>query len=125
MIHLVNFKAQFAASVLRGRKRQTMRLRRKRPIQEGDTLRLYTGLRTKEAVLLREVEVKEVRSCRLFEGGIFIDTRSGLQADWTKGDSQAGTKLANADGFADYDEMLAFFKKLYGEQPIHLELIKW
>lgn len=125
MTHLLNFKAQFAASVLRGRKRQTMRPRRKRPIQVGDTLRLYTGLRTKEAVLLREVECREVRSCRLFEGGIFIDTPAGTSAEFTKAESQAGMKLANADGFADYFDMMAFFKKLYGEQPIHLELIQW
>lgn len=48
----LNFSPQFAASVADGSKRQTIRAQRKVPIKLDDTLHLFTGLRTKQALRL-------------------------------------------------------------------------
>ena len=126
MIHLLNFKKQFVASVIRGDKRQTMRPRRKRPIAAGDTLRLYTGLRQTGATLLREVVCEEVRSVQLDENGIYFPpVPKERGSEFLPGKSQEATKLACADGFGTYEEMFAFFTKLYGAAPIKLDIIKW
>ena len=45
---LLGFKEQFAEKILDGTKKHTMRNPRKIPIQAGDTLYMYTGLRTKD-----------------------------------------------------------------------------
>jgi hypothetical protein len=43
-----NYKKQFAELVATGRKRQTIRAMRKRPIKVGDKLYHFTGMRTKQ-----------------------------------------------------------------------------
>lgn len=46
---LLNFHSQFADAVHDGRKRMTIRAKRKRPIRIDEPLHLYTGCRTKRA----------------------------------------------------------------------------
>jgi hypothetical protein len=43
----LSFKGQFAAPIIAGTKRQTIRAGRKRPPRAGERLQLYTGMRTK------------------------------------------------------------------------------
>ena len=60
----LNFQEQFAAAVESGEKRQTIRSERKRPIKVGDTLYLYTGMRTKRCRKLGSagcVGIEEIR----------------------------------------------------------------
>ena len=49
---LYNFKQRFAPLILDGRKRHTIRATRRVPDKVGNVAHLYTGLRTKNTVLL-------------------------------------------------------------------------
>ena len=49
-----SFNTRFVPMVVDGTKRQTIRARRKNPAKVGDTLYLYSGLRTKYCKKLRE-----------------------------------------------------------------------
>ena len=51
-----NFMKQFAPLIENGVKTTTIRKRRKRPTRPGDTLYLYTGMRTKDCRKLLETE---------------------------------------------------------------------
>ncbi|HBS43197.1 MAG TPA: hypothetical protein DEA26_10980 [Oceanospirillales bacterium] len=51
---LLNFQKRFAPDVKSGKKRQTIRRTRKRPIKAGERLHLYTGLRTRSTAKLGE-----------------------------------------------------------------------
>lgn len=54
---LLNFHSSFAPLVESGQKRQTIRARRKRPVEIGELLHFYTGCRTKAARRLIEPQV--------------------------------------------------------------------
>ena len=56
----LNFQKQFAPDVESGIKLQTIRAKRKNPIKEGETLYLYTGMRTKKCRKLGEVKCYSV-----------------------------------------------------------------
>jgi len=112
-----NFKKQFAPLVEQGIKRSTIRQPRKRPTCPGDTLSLYTGMRTKECRLLREETCKSVQQVHITaEAEIFI-AGCQLRAD-------EAYDLANGDGFPTLLEFLFFFRNEYG-LPFEGELIKW
>lgn len=49
---LYNFQERFSAAILAGEKRHTIRAIRANPDEPGDTMHLYTGLRTKNSRLL-------------------------------------------------------------------------
>lgn len=117
-----NFKEQFADDVASGKKRQTIRRSRKRPTRPGDTLQLYTGMRTRKARKLRDdetctaVEPITVDSDSFGRLRVAIDGREirGAQLD----------QLVEADGFARSMDMREFFAKQYG-LPFAGEIIKW
>jgi hypothetical protein len=69
----LNFKAQFAESVESGSKKQTIRANRKHPIRIGDTLYLFTGMRTRNCRRLGEATAKMVRDITISESGVKID----------------------------------------------------
>lgn len=53
-----SFNIRFVPMLLDGTKRQTIRARRKNPAKVGDTLYLYSGLRTRNCKKLREEKCK-------------------------------------------------------------------
>lgn len=57
---LYNFKEQFVPFILSGAKTHTIRAVRRHPDKPGNTLYLYTGLRTKKAKLLMCVDCVKV-----------------------------------------------------------------
>lgn len=109
---LFNFKAQFAPAVEGGTKLQTIRHRRKdgRQPHAGDIAKLYTGLRTSKARLLREapvvdcfplnIDLGEMASRRIISNGIRLNIGEG-------------NSFAQLDGFEDSQDMIAWFKKTY------------
>jgi hypothetical protein len=120
MRHVLNFKEQFAAAVKSGRKRQTIRKRRKNPIRVGDTLAFWTGLRTKGARPLRSpARCKSLTRIAMCEAGAVLGRRR-----WLSLKSKTLRDLARMDGFATPDEMIEFFKDLYG-LPVFLNIIRW
>lgn len=113
-----NFQAQFADDVGGGHKRQTIRPRRKRPTRVGDTLYLYTGMRTKNCRKLLEATCQSVEPIEIFPTYIKINGRVLPHTEMTA--------LAGADGFADLGHFYDFFRDHYGvPHEVELELIKW
>ena len=132
---LIGFKSRFARGVENGvaaarsrplphrdvaPKRQTIRARRRdgRDPKVGDTLYLYTGLRTKAVRNLGEVQCRRVERLR-------IDRRGArVQVDGRALERRGLLRLARADGFTDVDEMIAFLEDLHG-LPFRGFLIRW
>ena len=119
----LNFQAQFAPLVESGEKRQTIRAYRKdgRDPKPGDTLYLYTGMRTKACRKLREVECKSVHELSFFarsrhrgRGTIMSMTGSPCSID----------RLAKLDGFRNATAMFNWFEDTYG-LPFEGLLIRW
>lgn len=113
-----NFKSQFAGAVERGEKRQTIRPRRKRFTKPGDTLYLFTGLRTRQARRLRTETCIDVQSIRIYDlNRVAVDGNFLSQKEVEQ--------LALADGFETAAEFFAFFERQYGLPADGLVLIKW
>lgn len=119
--YLLNFKREFSFRVERGEKRQTIRRHRAdgKRMQPGDVLKLYTGLRTKDARLLRTATVERCRSVRMdFEDdSIVID---GAKLTW-----EEKLEFAQADGFKGWADMRQFFKDQYGLTVFEGFCVEW
>lgn len=115
----LNFKKQFVPMVESGRKNCTIRMRGKRQARPGDTLYLFTGMRTQQCERIKNV------TCKLAVP-MDIDTKTG-------GITQVGPdyvmwsikELAIADGFATVDEFFAFFRETYGDALHEMILYGW
>jgi hypothetical protein len=106
---LYNFKKRFAPYVRDGSKRHTIRAKRKHPDKPGDTVHLYTGLRTKHTELLGRSICVRVEDIRItIDRQIYID--GVLLSDSEK------NALAFCDGFRSrgvahaFDEMMEFWE---------------
>ncbi|WP_194094815.1 ASCH domain-containing protein [Marivivens aquimaris] len=115
-----NFAAQFAEEVRSGRKSMTIRTARKNGHAVfGDELQLYIGMRTKNCQLLKRVTCIFAASIVIEQKRIIVDGRVMPDPE----------ELARADGFTDFEQMKAWFTKLYGlpysHQPFEGELICW
>lgn len=119
---VINFREEFAALIENGEKTQTIRkVRKKRPIREGDILHLYTGMRGPKCRKLQTVICRKVRQFAIDENGQF----------WVSGIAiSARDSFAEMDGFRSEefrgaeDKMVDFFRKQYG-LPFFGVLIKW
>lgn len=118
-----NFKKQFAAAVESREKRQTIRAERRdgRRPEPGETLHLFTGLRTKAARRLGTENCKSVHDISItsvFEIGavVYVD---GKRLQWTEVE-----ELARADGFKTTEEFFDFFYGQHGA-TFHGFLTKW
>ena len=116
---ILNFQKQFAAAVESGEKSQTIRAPRKHPIRVGDTLYLYTGLRTKSVRKLGEAKCRSVVRVFIPRGGVHlvVDNKELLYLDQLN-------PFAQSDGFEDWYEMVRWFEKNHG-LPFVGMLIKW
>lgn len=114
------FKPQFAEAVEAGTKRQTVRPRRKNPIEPGDelSLRKWTGLPYRSPqILLRTAICAIVRDITITRHGFAI-------IDGIVMPDAEQEEFARADGFTDSDTMVKWFKETHG-LPFHGTLIKW
>jgi hypothetical protein len=114
---LYNFKKQFVEAILSGRKNHTIRAHRKHPDHPGDTMHLYTGLRTKKARLLMRrpcVKVEDIVIEELCTVQVYID---GVELDLAE-----KQRLAVADGFKDFAEMKEFWRD---RLPFAGQIIHW
>jgi hypothetical protein len=124
---LYNFQARFVTPVLLRTKNHTIRAKRKYPDKPGDTLHLYTGLRTKKAILLmraRCVKVEEILLDFLLEGWPgkpkYIVKIDGIELSWDERE-----QLARADGFSDFHEMMNFWREPKNRLPFRGDIIHW
>ena len=112
-----NFQKRFARLVEQGLKPNTIRARRKRPTVVGDTLYLYTGMRSKNCRRLRVEKCTNVLPITVHARGIRLG-RIALSFSEC-------TVLARRDGFVDFTDMRVWFKQTHGLPTRGLELICW
>jgi len=112
----LNFKKRFAPLIEKGEKRQTIRKMRKTPFKSGDTLYLFTGMRTAKCRRLGVYRCISAETIHISETSIELDGR-GLSILEIK-------QLAHNDGFSGSDEFLAFFSREH-DLPLHGQLIRW
>jgi len=112
----ISFERRFAGAIATGKKRQTVRRERKRPIATGDRLQLYTGMRTKSCRKLADAVCTGTEAITIDEGELFLGGRF-LDAHDREG-------FAWADGFKNFDAMVAWFSQKAG-LPFEGRVIKW
>ena len=127
----LNFQKWSAPLVESGEKRQTIRAYRKdgRDPKVGDTLYLYTGMRTKACRKLGEVVCNSAERLRINEDGgvsrhVFKRVDPFYTAAWAEYDVGWCNRIARADGFNGLGEMRRWFEKTHG-LPFEGLLIKW
>ena len=115
----LNFKAEFADAVADGRKCQTIRAYRKdgRRVRVGQTLQLYTGMRTKSCRKLGDRVCSQVRDIKITDGGWISLNMHVLTV-------REAERLAAADGFKSARAMVDWFAKANG-LPFQGLVIKW
>lgn len=119
----LNFKKQFAPKVESGEKRQSIRAKRRdgRNPRPGQTLYLYTGMRTRGCRKLEESQCLSVQEIIVdWYMGIFLD------GEWL-GPIQK-RELAIADGFESWIMMKDFFARVHGlseTEQFYGLLLKW
>lgn len=121
---LYNFQKRFVPMILSGEKRHTIRAKRARATRPGEMLHLYTGLRQKGAQLLMRTVCTMVDVITIgIDGVVWIESldlfhyihRYKLETDERE-------RLAVADGFSNFAEMMDFWK---GRLPFRGEIIHW
>ncbi|QNI34495.1 ASCH domain-containing protein [Alloacidobacterium dinghuense] len=110
-----NFKQQFKPMILSGRKRHTIRAKRKRCTKPGERLYLFCGMRTKFCERLMEPVCTKVQD-------IVIDSTGSIFIDGERLHSDEREALAAADGFASYVDMMKFWN---GRLPFEGDIIHW
>lgn len=117
----VNFTV-FVDAVRGGKKKQTIRALRKRPFKEGDTLYLYTGMRTANCQKIAETPCTRVRDVRMDEDHVCLEEAGGIIiAPWGAPLVEA---LSMEDGFSTSVEMREWFEKTHGF-PFEGQVINW
>lgn len=114
----INFLAAMVPAVARGTKLQTIRRsvywRRWPP---GTPLQLYHGLRTSQAIKIRDAVLRDVTYVGLTERGVTLGDASRFPSDIDD--------FARLDGFADYAEMWAWFAARYDTASFTGFVIRW
>lgn len=118
---LYNFQPRFVPFIKAGTKKHTIRDKRKYPDKPGNTLHLYTGLRTKKTRLIARVECVRVDD-------IVIGHGFGVGSIWINGEELSESereRLARADGFKNMKEMLKFWERPKDRLPFRGNIIHW
>ncbi len=101
-----SFQKQFADPILAGRKRQTLRNDRKRHTRPGETLQLYTGMRTKHCRLIGLATCERVEAITFDFARNRAVTNLGELSRW-----EELQRFAAGDGFGNWTELKAFWRK--------------
>lgn len=131
---LLNFQGRFVDPIENDLKHHTLRNFRKYPIHPGDTLYLYTGLRTANSRKLGEAKCIEVRhviikkdsialrmQLTLAEDGENVNTHYKVDRFFTIDELNA---FAISDGFSDWNDMKKWWTTTHG-LPWNGQMIKW
>ena len=120
-----NFQKQFANDVEKGIKTQTIRAPRKdnRHAKPGDTIQLYTGMRTKSCRKLGEGICDHAQNISISENSfMIINAEEGAIIPFFG--EETLNNIALHDGFENYNEMLKWFEHTHG-LPFEGVLISW
>jgi len=116
----LNFQKRFAPLVESGEKRQTIRRHRKQHIRAGDTLYLYTGMRTRNCQKLGEtkcISAENISIDKYPEGWAITVANRELGCE-------ERDALAQADGFGCDFDLFDWFAENTG-LPFEGLLIRW
>jgi hypothetical protein len=124
-----NFKAQFAAAVENGTKCQTIRAPRKdgrAHAKVGDTLYLYTGMRTKSCRLLRRAICARVATIKICDAYMMLNGQVIYSKRITESDDLRiiDNEFAQDDGFENFLDMADWFRETHG-LPFEGTVIYW
>lgn len=129
---LYNFQKRFEVFIRRGDKTHTIRARRKHPDKPGNTLHLYTGLRTKHAKLIGrfvctkveeiEIEMRPAKGNGVLTRGLYFPE---VVIDGTELDATEKEAFARRDGFQNFTEMIQFWREPKNRLPFHGNVIHW
>ncbi|MBT9314211.1 hypothetical protein [Leptothoe spongobia] len=112
-----NFKKQFAPLIESGQKQQTIRAPRKnRHAIAGETIQIYTGMRTKACTKLIAPDPLCVASLKIKIDGSEVSIEGVFLNELER------QRLAIADGFDSYDKLASFFEP---RMPFEGVLIAW
>jgi hypothetical protein len=123
----LNFKKEFAEAVEYGWKRQTIRAPRKdgRPhAKVGETIKLYTGMRTKSCRLLAEATVTRILTVKINATEMWLNGRRLQATIHSRDDPITDNEFAAADGFEGFAEMADWFSDVHG-LPFEGIVIYW
>lgn len=127
---LYNFKERFVPFILDGRKQHTIRAVRANPDKPGNTLHLYTGLRTKKAKLLMRVPCVKIEEIEFRRDSIIPPGRpSWMRFRIIINDAllhyDEVEAFAKRDGFSSFSEMIVFWKEAERTFPWRGHIIHW
>lgn len=112
---LLGFKYQFVAPIRAGTKDQTIRIERKdgkRPVP-GETLYLYTRLRTKLSEKIGEAICTECLRIRITDDGAPEDLPAGIVIDGHRLNSEEMLATVQRDGFNSTTEFYDLFRTMH------------
>lgn len=119
-----SFQKRFAPPILAGAKRQTIRGERLRHARPGEVLQLYTGMRTKYCRLIGTAlcHLESSISIQFAASQVDYDFGRGVTTVYPGGLDA----FAQGDGFADWEDMRAFWAKHHpGLEVFTGRLIRW
>lgn len=126
---LLGFKKQFAPKILDGSKKFTIRNRRKVEPKIGDTLHMYTGLRTKHTEkitsehTLKGIQLVDILiQKQVFSEGSFKGKWSlGISVDKRDLDSSELEYFVRCDGFESMEDFMEYWIKSIGEKKEYFQ----
>lgn len=123
-----NFQAMFIDPIRERRKRQTIRaLGKRRHARPGDTLKLYTGMRTKHCQMIGEATCLSVEVIRLSFSppSVTIYAASGAVAAEHRTSDKLDT-FARDDGFDHWHDLALFWDRHHSTRVLFRGLlIRW
>jgi hypothetical protein len=126
---LYNFQRRFVSFIKSGAKTHTIRGVRAHPDKPGNTLHLYTGLRTKKAKLLMRVPCVKVEEIEIWHEVATAEDRGPsffvVRIDGTHLDKTECESLAHRDGFSSFHEMMKFWIEPKNRLPFRGHIIHW
>jgi uncharacterized protein YqfB (UPF0267 family) len=117
-----SFKQAFVAPILNRSKAQTIRSDRKRHARPGETMQLYTAMRTKQCRLIGTATCRSIQPLRIEVENAVI----GFQSGRTLTTIQELDDFARTDGFPDWIRMRLFWQANHPGTPVFSGvLIRW
>src|SRR3989339_905900 len=124
----LGFKKEFAEAVENGEKRQTVRALRKdgrSHCKAGDTIKLYTGMRTTSCRLLGTAIVTNACAVKIMDTGMELGGRLLPSVIYARDQHElTDNEFAQADGFDSFSDMTEWFTKNHG-LPFEGVVIQW
>lgn len=119
-----SFKAMFADPIRAGTKRQTIRADRKRHARVDEELQLYTGMRTKQCILLGRAICIGISPITLLFNDNDTEAEGVILPGLGYPDGLEG--FARADGFRSWAELKRFWRQNHpGIDEFSGKLVQW